>query len=175
MKKRSVIGVFVKTKRLTLQPIAQTSLEELTALLMDAAVTRTYMVPDFADREDGRKLAQRIGLLSQNPERYVAGIYLGDRLIGLLNETERSGDTIEVGYAILPPYHNQGYGTEALTGAMDFLLDRGFCRVIAGAFAENAASLRVMEKCGMQRIDYTDEVSYCGKTHRCVYYQAIRP
>ena len=162
----------LKTQRLILKAIAQTDLDDLAILLMDDVVKKTYMVPEFTNRDEARKLAKRIADLSQDPARYVAGIYLGDRLIGLLNETERSGDAIEVGYALLPPYHNQGYCTEALTGAIGCLFTQGFGRVICGAFEENLASLRVMEKSGMGKIERTDEVQYRGKTHRCIYYQA---
>ncbi len=163
--------MYVNTKRLILKAIAQTDLDDLATLLMDDVVKKTYMVPDFASREEALKLAGRIAALSEDPQRYVAGIYLEGRFMGMLNETERTEDAIELGYALLPKYYNQGYCTEALTGAIGYLFGQGFGRVITGAFEENGASLRVMEKSGMVKIDRTDEVDYRGKTHRCIYYQ----
>ena len=77
---------------------------------------------------------------------------------------------IEVGYALLPAYHNRGFATEALVGAIEYLRGCGFSRILAGAFAENAASLRVMEKAGMVRIDKTDAIDYRGHMHTCIYY-----
>ena len=50
------------------------------------------------------------------------------------------------------------------------LFSFGFLQVTAGAFENNAASIRVMEKSGMVRLDRTDTVTYRGKEHRCVYY-----
>ena len=56
----------------------------------------------------------------------------------------------EIGWSIDPSYAGQGYATE---GAAELLrlcfVDRGLRRVTAGAFAANAASIRVMEKIGM--------------------------
>ena len=40
----------------------------------------------------------------------------------------------------------------------------------AGAFAENLSSIRVMEKCGMQKLAKRADIEYRGKLHRCVYY-----
>ncbi len=46
-----------------------------------------------------------------------------------------------------------------------------FTVVKTGAFTENIASIRVMEKCGMRRFDETEEIEYRGKNHTCVYYE----
>lgn len=164
----------IKTKRLELKPIGA-DVGALVELLTDDVVKKTYMVPDFPDRDGANNMAQRIKALSEDPARNVAGIYLGAQLIGLLNQTEASGDSIEVGYALLPRFHGQGYATEALTGAIEYFFRQGFREVTAGAFEENAASIRVMVKSGMRRMEKSDEVAYRGKNHRCVYYQAQRP
>ena len=132
------------------------------------------MVPDFTGPEEAAKLAGQLINLSCGEGRYVAGIYLGERLIGILNETEVAGQQIEIGYALLPRYHNQGYCTEALGGAIGYFFARGFREVVAGAFSENGASIRVMEKNGMEKLARTDEIDYRGRTHTCVYYAAKR-
>ena len=49
------------------------------------------------------------------------------------------------------------------------LFELGFKQVVAGAFVENPASLRVMEKAGMTPIEKVDEIEYRGRTHTCVY------
>ena len=56
---------------------------------------------------------------------------------------------------------------------MEWLWRHGFRKVIAGAFEENRASLRVMEKCGMTLQPETEDIDYRGKIHRCVYYAAV--
>ena len=164
--------MYVKTQRLELKPITPAAMPALMELLTDDVVKKTYMLPDFTTREDAWKLADRILRMSEDPQMYVAGVYREAELIGLLNKTEVEGDCIELGYAILPRFHNRGYCTEALTGAIAELFAQGFRRVVAGAFEDNAASIRVMVKSGMHRIDRVDSVDYRGKTRRCVYYQA---
>lgn len=161
-----------RTDRLMLRAIDDAGLPALAELLQDDVVKQTYMVPDFASSQEALDLAKRLQMLSQTPGRNLWGICLGDSLIGIMNETEINGDQIEIGYAILPRYFNQGFATEALQGVINHLLKHGFSRVIAGAFEENLASIRVMVKCGMTRLDRQDTIEYRGKTHRCVYYSA---
>lgn len=158
------------TQRLELKPILEADLADLVSLLTDETVKKTYMVPDFADYDAALAMARRIGQLSQDPQRYIAGIFLQGRLIGMLNEIERNEDDIELGYALLPQHHNRGYTTEALKAAIGYLFDRGFSTVIAGAFETNAASIRVMVKSGMTLQPKTDRVEYRGESHPCVYY-----
>ena len=166
--------MYIKTERLELKPICREGVQSLADLLMDDIVKQTYMVPDFASREDALKLADRIRGLSEDPCRYVVGIYLGNQLIGMMNDTEREGDRVEMGYALLPRFHNQGYCTEAMKAMIAYLLNHGFSQVEAGAFEGNAASLQVMAKSGMTRIEKQDMIEYRGKTHRCIYYLAER-
>ena len=61
-----------------------------------------------------------------------------------------------------------------LRGAIEYLHMHGFSKVLTAAFECNGASLRVMEKCGMTKILYTEEITYRGQTHRCIYYCAER-
>lgn len=162
--------MYIQTKRLELKPVTDDAMAHLVELLTDDAVKQTYMVPDFEDHAAVQQLAERLRLLSGGEKPIVLGIYLDGGLIGLMNETERTGSRIEVGYALLPRFHNRGYATEALSAVIARLHTLGFRDVVAGAFEENAASLRVMAKSGMQKLEHTDEVEYRGKVHRCVYY-----
>ena len=58
----------------------------------------------------------------------------------------------ELDWQIGPAFQGRGYAAEAASAAMEFLLsEAGFHRVQAKCAAENAASLRVMEKLGMRR------------------------
>ena len=158
------------TKRLKIGPLSDADRDAVIDLLTDEKVKQTYMVPDFASREEAAKVFVRLKDLSHQEDRYVAGIYLDDAFIGILNETEIQDKSIELGYAILPKFHNCGYCTEVLSGAIQYLFARGFDRVITGAFEENGASIRVMVKCGMEKLDQQDEIEYRGVVHRCVYY-----
>ncbi len=61
-----------------------------------------------------------------------------------------ANDSAEVGYVINPDYKGNGYATEALRRVIRFGFDYlELHRIEAHYMEENAASRRVMEKCGM--------------------------
>ena len=160
----------IQTKRLTIKPFSKEDAEEILHIMTNETVKQTYLVPDFSPKEQGLKTANHIIALSHDPKHCVLGVYLGGDLIGFLNDVETENDAIEMGYVIAPAYQNQGYATEAFGAVIAHLFSRGFREVIAGAFAENLSSIRVMEKCGMQKIAKRADIEYRGKLHRCVYY-----
>ena len=162
--------MYLETHRLRLQPILRESLDDLVELLTDSIVKQTYMVPDFADRQAAVALAQRIMAMSERKAKLVAGIYLGGQFVGILNETESTEERIELGYALLPRFHNRGFGTEALRGAIEHCFGCGIREVAAAAFEENAASIRVMIKSGMKETGVREQIYYRGKEHLCIYY-----
>ena len=164
----------IKTNRLTLKPMTEADVEAALDLLTNDIVKQTYMLPDFEQRSDAIPLFERIMKLSQDPTRFVRGIYLQDHLIGSMNEVERIGSSVEIGYLVHPDYHNQGYMTEALAAVFPHLFKMGFQEVFCGAFEHNKASLRVMEKAGMTLMDRSDDVTYRGNVHHCIYYHITR-
>lgn len=164
--------MYVKTKRLELRPFLESDRAAGVRLLMDHQVKQTYMLPDFENEEKAEALFHRLMELSRREDRYVAAICLEGALIGFINDVEIDETAIELGYVIHPDHWGRGYMTEALEGAIGELFRLGFREVITGAFETNLASIRVMEKCGMQKLEKSDSIDYRGKTHRCVYYSA---
>ena len=162
----------LKTERLIIRKMAPEDQEAGLNLLTNHVIKKTYMLPDFEKREDAIGLFRR--LLELGQKRYIRGIYLNDLLIGYANEVEVNDKSIELGYLIHPDFHGKGYMTEALTALIPDLFSLGYEEVICGAFEENPASLRVMEKSGMTRMEKIDEIEYRGKIHRCIYYSAKR-
>ena len=162
----------ITTPRLILQTIADKDEDTMLDLLTDPIVGKTYMIPEFPERAAARPLFEKIKGLSAS-EKFVYGVYLDDTLIGFVNEVEIQGKTIELGYAYLPQYHNQGFATEVLLACTKALFARGYETVRTGAFEENLASIRVMEKAGMTRIPLTEIIEYRGKEHLCIYYERV--
>ena len=160
----------IKTQRLTLDVLTENDVEEALDLLTNDVIKQTYMLPDFEKRTDALPLFRRILTISQDPARFLRGVYLNDRLIGYINEVEKTDSFVELGYLLHPDYHNQGYMAEALAATFQPLFDMGFKEVICGAFEGNKASLRVMQKAGMHLLERTDDIEYRGKVHRCIYY-----
>ena len=158
----------------TLRPIQLQDREPMLDILTDDTVKQTYMLPDFADRRDALPLFRRLAEFSRNESHYVRGICLEERLIGFLNDVEIQDDSIELGYVIHPNFQGKSYMTEALRSAVDALFSMGYQEIICGAFEENAASIRVMVKAGMQKLSRTDEMEYRDKRHQCVYYSIMK-
>ena len=59
----------------------------------------------------------------------------------------------EIGYHVVKDMTGQGYATEAVQAFLPVMMDRlGLSQVAGICDAENAASLRVLEKCGFTRV-----------------------
>lgn len=158
------------TKSLELKPLSDKDRNNVLEILTDNEVKKTYMIPDFETEEQVDNMFQRFQVLSLADNYYMAGVYLNDGLIGWINEVARENGKMELGYVIHPKHQNKGYATEMLKVMIEKLFQDGFSEIITGAFEENVASIRVMEKCGMERLNQTDEIEYRGVTHTCVYY-----
>ena len=163
-----------KTERLTVRPFTEGDKAEMLEMLYDESIKKTYMIPDFPDQDAAERMFAAFLRLSNSPERYVGAICLEGKLIGFMNDTDISGDTVEMGYVISPKHQNKGFCTEAMTGAIEYLFEKGFREVKCGAFEGNEASIRVMQKCGMNLLPQTDVIEYRGQAHNCIYYSKIK-
>ncbi|WP_308291565.1 GNAT family N-acetyltransferase [Microbacterium sp. G2-8] len=71
------------------------------------------------------------------------------------------GAEVELGWTIDPAHAGRGYATEAARGLLGHAFDTlGVRRAVAYAFADNAPSVRIMEKLGMRREFFTKEDSF---------------
>lgn len=71
-------------------------------------------------------------------------------------------DGWEVGYHTVAGHTRQGYATEALTAFLPEMMTRFSLTEVAGVCdAENAASIRVLEKCGFRRV-FVGDAPYQG-------------
>jgi len=65
------------------------------------------------------------------------------------------GAEADVGYLLDPAYAGQGYGTEIARALLHLAFDVvGVHRATAGCYADNLASVRILEKVGMRREQY---------------------
>lgn len=159
---------------MNLRILTEADTAALLGLLTNDRIKQTYMLPDFDRPEDAIPLARRLILLSQDKAHFVRGMEENGTLAGFLNDVEIADGIIELGYVVHPDHWGQGFATSALREAIAELFSLGYRKVTCGAFEENPASLRVMEKAGMRRIEKTDQIEYRGKRHRCVYYAIVR-
>lgn len=161
----------IHTERLCLHSITDNDVNAIIDLLTNREIIQTFMVPDFQSHDEALNMFETLKQLSGSNERFVYGIYLENKLIGLINDVEVNEKEIELGYVIHPAQKNKGFATEVLAATIKELFELGYSAVRAGAFEENAASIRVMEKCGMVRLRQEEEIEYRGKIHQCVFFE----
>ncbi len=159
----------IKTERLLLAPLEEGDGKELIAILRDPGVNGTYMVPEL-DMPDAQKaLFDRLYAFTHREDRFARGIYLDGRLIGMIHDVGMEEGEVELGWFVDPASRGRGFAPEALAAAVRELFAEGFRVIKAGAFTENAASLRVMEKCGMRPTGEREIIPYRGRDRECVY------
>ena len=164
----------INTSRLSLRFINDADMDDVIELMTNSEISKTFMVYELKSREDEIKMFEKFKMMSNSEEYFVYGISLQGKMIGFINVVEIKGSEVEVGYVVHPNYKNNGFATEALGAAIQELLDSGYTAVKTGAFEDNIASIRVMQKCGMQRIEEEDFIEYRGRVHRCIYYKYER-
>jgi RimJ/RimL family protein N-acetyltransferase len=147
----------VETARLLLRPWQDDDLERLVALYGDPRVSRFLSVdgrPWPRERSVGafehfRGEWQERGFGPWAAIDKHTGRWLGQ--VGL-NELPRwpGSDKIEVGWDLHPSVWGRGLATEGARAALAYGFEVvGLERIISTARADNAASRRVMEKCGL--------------------------
>ena len=165
----------INTKRLELKDLSEKDINKMHILFNDSKIKKTYMIKDFTSIDEEMAFLKRLIELSSRKDRFIYGIYLKDELIGFLNDCMQEEDAIELGYFIDSIYWGNGYASEALSAAIDTLFKLGYKKVIAGYFEENIASLKVMLKSKMAKIDKEETIEYKGIKHRCLYCEIINP
>lgn len=144
------MALFIRTPRLFLRPSWPEDWNELFELLNEDAVALNLAVEDWPRTvEETKEFVCRprenllphffIHLREDDGLRLIGGIGLG-----------RSGDDVELGYWIAPPFWGHGYATEALRAVLERARLLGHKRVLASHFAENRATAKVLEKAGFR-------------------------
>lgn len=160
----------IETERLILRPLEERDRESFIRMAKDERVNSTYMIPKLESEVLENAFFDHMRDFTENESRFVYGIALKNGgIIGFINDCELDGTRAEMGYFIGAEHWNRGYASEALSAAIAALFEMGYTYLKAGHFEENAASRRVMEKCGMKRIDHEEELEYKGRMHHCLF------
>jgi ribosomal-protein-alanine N-acetyltransferase len=146
----------LETERLTLRPFEPGDAEDLHAVRSDPSTFEYLGSAPAATLEN--TLAQIARLTAYYDEHgfgiaavveRASGRVIGDCGLQLLED----GREVEVGYKLGRQYRGRGYATEAARAWLEYGFHTlGLDRMVAVAWPENAASWRVMEKCGMRRV-----------------------
>ena len=164
----------IATERLVLRPVEERDRARLTRLANNWRVAKNlsrmpYPYTEAAADEWLSKQAQYWDGGKAKPLAIALG---GDLIggIGLELRADRDDQVWELGYWLGEPYWNRGYASEAATAMRDYAFEAlRVERLIAGHFADNHASGRVLTKLGFR---YTSEaVRYSlaqGANVRCL-------
>ena len=151
----------IETDHLRLAPCSVVAAQAAIADRNELAATVGRRVPDDWPAEDLRDFLPVYGQIVGNEvARAGWGIWLmlhpaeqmliGD--IGFKGPPDGSG-AVEIGYSVLPAFRGHGYATEAARALIGWAAAQpGVRRVTAECLADNHASIRVLEKAGMQQI-----------------------
>jgi RimJ/RimL family protein N-acetyltransferase len=145
------------TERLILRPPVLADFEEITAVYSDSGVVRYLGGRPFTREEGWARLMRHVGHWQLFGFGFwvmrdrSSGRYIGD--VGLAyfrREIEPTyEDAPEAGWVLAPLEHRQGFATEGALAAHDWLNARFKPRrTVCIIEPENAASIRVAEKCG---------------------------
>ncbi|WP_026688557.1 GNAT family N-acetyltransferase [Alteribacter aurantiacus] len=79
---------------------------------------------------------------------------------GFKGKPDRSG-SVEIGYAIVPSYQNNGFATETVAALIQWGFATGHVNEIkAECHSDNVPSIRVLEKVGMRRENEAEQMIY---------------
>jgi RimJ/RimL family protein N-acetyltransferase len=147
----------IRTERLVLRPLHEQDAEPMFRLFNNWEVVRWLSSPPWPyTREHSRDFVRSRMKARRIPAEKILIITAGDALIGAIDWMRPSalalGRDPALGYWLGQPYWGRGYMTEAARAFLAHLFALGAGESIrSGAFADNAASLRVQDKLGFER------------------------
>ncbi|MEU7961008.1 GNAT family N-acetyltransferase [Micromonospora humida] len=150
-------GTTLRTPRLTLRPVGDGDVDRILEYRNLPEVTywllRTEVEP-AAFRAAWRRAAD-------DPDDHSRAVVLDGLVIGTVSLDVLDGmgqpgmptrTEAQLGYIFDPAHGGRGYATEAVAAMVAYAFTRlGVRRITAGCFADNLASVRVLEKVGMRR------------------------
>lgn len=146
----------LETERLVLRPLSAADVNALHSVSNEPLVRRYLWDDQPVSRARIEKLVAQSGRMFYEEGLGLFGVRLqgDDRLVGFCGFLRLEGmEEPEIAYELVPGLWGGGLATEAARECVRYAFEVvGLERVIAGTDAPNAASLRVMEKLGMEPV-----------------------
>jgi ribosomal-protein-alanine N-acetyltransferase len=143
----------LKTERLILRPFRKTDAEAMYAnWASDPVVTKFLTWTPHKNAGETRAICALWEEESKLPRTYHWAIELGGEPIGdiAMVSVEEQTESGVTGYCLSRKHWGKGIMTEAYGAVLRFLFEEvGFRRIASSHAAENPASGKVMEKCGL--------------------------
>ncbi len=157
--------MLIKTKRLTLEPLSVRHFESTKVYSTDPENTRMMCFLPCDSVEEVLDYLKKCDIQwsANAPEYLDAALILDGEHIGAVSiEILEDGSIGELGWIIRKNYWGKGYAVEGAEAFIGYFKERfGITHYIAHCDADNTASIRVMEKLGMDLKD-----RYYGRKNR---------
>lgn len=147
----------IRTERLELRPARDEDVDRILEYRNLPEVTRWLLRTEV----DAASLRAAWRRAAEDPHDHSVAVTLDGLVIGTVSLEVVDGmgqpgmpprTEAELGYIFDPAYGGRGYATEAVTAMVTHAFDRlGVRRITAGCFADNLASVRILEKAGLRR------------------------
>lgn len=167
-----------RTERLELRPVTDEDVDRILDYRNTPEVTR-WLLRTEVDPDAFRAAWRSV---PENPDDHSVGVVLDGVVIGTVSLMVQDGmgqpemparTEADLGYTFDPAYAGHGYATEAVTAMVALAFEElGVRRITAGCYADNLASVRILEKIGMRREQHGIEDSWhdeLGWIDGCTY------
>ncbi len=155
----------IVTERLTLRPFRESDVQDVFEYASDPDFRRyaPYIPADYSRADAAEYVHQRL-----NADWNAGPTFAVDhdgKVIGAITIRVDTDGSVEFGYGIGPAYQGQGFATEATSAALEWAISiYGADSIYATADALNHASIRVLEKLGLEPVEDESDPSSEGQT-----------
>jgi RimJ/RimL family protein N-acetyltransferase len=158
-----------QTERLTIRPMTRDDLDAVWRVRRKPACYE-WLPAASVERDDLARLFDDPGRLERTLVIELDGAVVGDLMLRVEDAwaqrevlDDARNTQAELGWVVDPAYGGRGLATEAVRELLRICFeDLELRRVVAGCFADNTASWRLMERLGMRREEHT----VAGALHR---------
>lgn len=161
--------IILKTARLYFRELRMTDVMVLYDMHQDPAVTRFTDDPIPWDSVERVKQILKEEVLPQYTKkigRWAVFMKANDVFIGWCGLKDLGGE-VDLGYRFIPKYWGNGYATEAAQAVLDYGKRNHIKNIIGRAAVENRASVKVLERVGLQFLAFYDEQGVSSVKYIC--------
>jgi RimJ/RimL family protein N-acetyltransferase len=155
-----------RTERLVLRPVAPADIDRILEYRNLPEVNR-WLIRTTVEPDEFRAAMERA---AEDPDDHSVAVELDGTVIGTVSLEVEDGmgqpgmperTEAMIGYVFDPAYGGHGYASEAVLAMVAVAFEElGIHRLTAGCFADNLASVRILEKAGMRRKQHGVEDSW---------------
>jgi ribosomal-protein-alanine N-acetyltransferase len=146
---------YIRTERLVIRPLTESDADDVLEWRSDPIVNRFMPFPCDTDIEVVKEWIKR-----ERQKKYRLAVVLKNKVIGDVSARWREKEHVyEIGYNLNRSYWGKGYATEAAKAIIKWTHEQFDAHDFTAFYAkDNAASGRVLEKCGFVQ-EYTGQYS----------------